>query len=54
MALGIFNFIYTVFLLGVLYPEQSQLAFGCVVIACSLESVRRGLVQDFLASNDVG
>ena len=28
--------------LGVLYPE---LAFDCVLIACSLESIRPGLVQ---------
>ena len=42
-----FIFVYTVFPLGVLYPEHSQLAFDCVVIACSLESIKPGLVQGF-------
>ena len=38
-------FMYTVFPLRVLYPEHSQLAFDCTVIACSFESIRPGLVQ---------
>ena len=37
--------VFTIFPLGVLYPEHSQLAFDCVKIACSLESIRQGLVQ---------
>ena len=45
---------YTVFPLGVLYPEHSQLAFGFVVKACSLDSIRPGLVQDCKAPNIVG
>ena len=49
-----FIFVYTVFPLGVLYPEHSQLAFDCVVIACSLESIKPGLVQGFKAPNGVG
>ena len=49
-----FIFVYTVFPLGVLYPEHSQLAFDCVVIACSLESIRPGLVQGCKAPNGVG
>ena len=35
----------TMFSLGVLYLEHSQLAFDCVLIACSLESIRPGLVK---------
>ena len=42
-----------VFPLGVLYPEHSQLAFDCAVIACSLESIRPGLVQGCKAPNVV-
>ena len=45
---------YTVLTLGVLYPEHSQLAFDCVIIACSLESIRPGLVQGCKAPNGVG
>ena len=47
-------FLYTVFPLGVLYPEHSQLAFDCDIIACSLESIRPGLVQGCKAPNGVG
>ena len=36
--------------LGVLYPE---LAFDCVLIACSLESIRPGLVQGYKAPNGI-
>ena len=36
---------------GVLYPK---LAFDCVLIACSLESIRPGLVQGYKAPNGVG
>ena len=55
MALGLFDFcVYTVFPLGMLYPEHSQLAFDCVVFACSLESIRPGLVQGCKAPNGVG
>ena len=45
---------YTVFLFGVLYPDHSQLAFDFVVIACSLDSIRPGLVQGCKAPNVVG
>ena len=46
--------VYTIFPLGVLYPKHLQLAFDCVVIACSLESIRPGLVQGCKAPNGVG
>ena len=49
-----FIIVYTAFPLGVLYPEHSQLAFDCVIIACSLESIRPGLVQGCKAPNGVG
>ena len=49
-----FSFLCTVFTLGVLYPEHLQLAFDCVVIACSLESIRPGLVQGCKTPNGVG
>ena len=49
-----FIFVYSVFSFGVLYREHSQLAFDCVVIACSLESIRPGLVQGCKAPNGVG
>ena len=46
---------YTVFPLGVLYPEHLKLGiFDCVVIACSLESIRPGLVCIYKAPNGVG
>ena len=54
LALDLFIFLCTVFPLGVLYPEHSQLVFDCVVIACSLESIRPGLVQGCKAPNGVG
>ena len=54
VALGLFNFMYTVFPLGVSYPEDSQLAFDFVVIACSEDSNRPGLVQGCKAPNVVG
>ena len=40
-----FYFVYTrtIFPLGVLYPGHSQLAFDCVIMACSSESIRPGL-----------
>ena len=38
VALGLFHYMYTVFPLGVLYLECSQLAFDCIIIACTLES----------------
>ena len=47
-------FVYTVFTLGLLYPEHLPLAFDCVVIACSLKCIRKGLVQGCKASNGVG
>ena len=47
-------FVYTVFTLEVSYPEHSQLAFDCVVIACSLEPIRSALVQGCKAPNGVG
>ena len=40
--------------LGVLYPEHLQLAFDCVIIAGSLESIRPGLYQGCKAPNGVG
>ena len=46
--------VYTVFSLGMLYLEHWQLAFDCVIIACSLESIRPGLVQGCKAPNGVG
>ena len=46
-----FHFVYTVFAFGVLYPKHSQLAFDCIVIACSLKSIRPGLVQGCKAPN---
>ena len=49
-----FIFEYTIFTLGVLYPEYLQLAFDSVIIACSLESIRLGLVQGCKAPNGVG
>ena len=49
-----FHFMFTIFLLGVLYPEHLQLAFDFVVIACSLDSIRPGLVQGCKAPNVVG
>ena len=53
--LFIFSFLcITLFPLGVLYPEHSQLAFDYVIIACSLESIRPGLVQGCKAPNGVG
>ena len=39
--------------LGVLYPEHSQLSFDCVIIACSLQSIRPGLVHGCKAPNGV-
>ena len=41
-----FYFVYTrtIFPLGVLYPGHSQLAFDCVIMACSSESIRPGLL----------
>ena len=36
---GLWPFSFYAFPLEVLYPEQSQMAFDCVVIACSLESI---------------
>ena len=45
VALGHLIFVDTLFPLGVLYLEHSKLAFDCVVIASSLESIRPGLVQ---------
>ena len=45
---------YTVFSLGVLYPEHLQLVFDFVIIACSLDSIRPGLVQGCKAPNVVG
>ena len=47
-------FVNNVFKLVVLYPEHSQLVFDCVVIACSIESIRQGLVQGCKAPNSVG
>ena len=44
---------YTVFLLGVLYPEHLQLAFDCVVIPYGLEFIRPGLIQGCKAPNGV-
>ena len=60
VALGLFYIhisMCTIFPLGVLYPEHSQLAFltvQCVVIVCSLESIRPGLVQGCKDPNGVG
>ena len=48
-----FYFVYTDFPLGVLYPKHSQLAVDYVVIACSLESIRPGIVQGCKAPNVV-
>ena len=45
---------YTIFPLGVLYPEHLQLALDFVVIDCSLDSIRLGLVQGCKAPNVVG
>ena len=45
---------YTIFPLGVLYLEHWQLAFDFVVIACSLDSIRLGLVQGCKAPNVLG
>ena len=45
---------YTVFPLGVLYAEHLPLAFDFVVIACSLDTIRPGLVQGCKAPNVVG
>ena len=37
VALGLFHFfVFTIFTLGVLYPEHSELAFDCVIIASCL------------------
>ena len=46
--------LYTIFPLGVLYLEHLQLVFDFVIIACSLESTRPGLVQGCKAPNFVG
>ena len=55
VALCLFHFfMYTVFPLGELYPEHSQLAFDFVGIACSLDTSRPGLVQGCKAPNVVG
>ena len=54
MAYGLFHFVYTIFPFRVLYPEHLQLAFDCVVIACSLESIRPGLIHGWKAPNGVG
>ena len=40
-----FLFVHLIFPLWILYPEHLQLSFDSVVIACSLESIRPGLVQ---------
>ena len=40
VALGLFRFKYTVGPLGVFNPENLQMAFDYVVIACSLEFIR--------------
>ena len=53
VALGLFHFLYPIVPLGVLYPEHSQLTFDCVVIACSLESIKPSLFQDCNAPNSV-
>ena len=45
---------HTIVSLGVLYPQHSQLAFDFVLIACSLDSIRPGLVQGLKAPNVVG
>ena len=45
VALGLFRFKYTVGPLGVFNPENLQMAFDYVVIACSLEFIRPGLLQ---------
>ena len=44
VAFGLFHFMYTIFPLGVLYLEHLQLAFDFVVIACSLDTIRPGIV----------
>ena len=46
--------VFTVFPLEVIYLEYMQLAFDCIVIACSLESIRPGLVQGCKAPDGVG
>ena len=52
---GFLNFLaYILFPLGVFNPEHSQLAFDSVVIACSLESIRPGLIHCCKAPNGVG
>ena len=43
--MAFFHFLYAVFPLVVLHPEHSQLALDSVVIACSLKSIRPGLVS---------
>ena len=51
---ALFHFMYTVFPLGVLYLEHLQLALDFVIIACSLDTIRPGLVQGCKAPNVVG
>ena len=46
--------VYTVFPLGVLYLVHLHLALDCVVIACSLEAFRPGLVQGCKDPKGVG
>ena len=46
-------YIYTLYPLGVLYLEHSQLSFDSVAIACRLESFRPGLIQGGKAPNCV-
>ena len=49
----LFYFMYTIFPLGVLYPEHLQVTFDFVINACSLDSIRPGLVQGCKAPNVV-
>ena len=47
-------YVYHISIGSVVYREHLQLAFDFVVIACSLDTIRPGLIQDCKAPNVVG
>ena len=49
----LFFYVFRISIVNVV-SEHSQLAFDCVIIACSFESIRPGLVQGCKAPNGGG
>ena len=54
VAQGLFHFCEYHIFIGSVVSRTLQLAFDYVIIACSLESIRPGLVQGCKAPNGVG